>query len=161
MVNLIEQLIKKETEELALIIKRFDKKTTIPLAIFILKLDRFTYNKYLQLLSAVKQIGYMISLCLTSKGTDIISSEDFHDITDRLQKIENLYKQLQTGTGKLNYYDENYRQEAVASCSYGSFFFNADLIYYEQLIDKIEKTFIPMERVIQEKLQLTIADFIL
>lgn len=153
--------INTETQKLSKVVNKLDSSSAISVMTLLLKLCLHTKGYSLPLLSKVKQIGYLISLCLTSKGDRLVTDKDIKLIFESLQNIENLYRQIHYGTDDLEqYYGVEYRKELVALAAYEVCFFNGELVYFEQIIDKILFTFKNDEQRIIQQTGFSLNDYI-
>jgi|GEM_PF-883112 len=151
--------ITNATNELTEYIRLFDKKIFVPFFIFLLKVDTGTGNTYLNLTSKVQQILYLLRLFLNKEEgnkTDI----DYKKIENLLESIEESYRDKLADTQINDYYDNNYRKSLAITGTYLNYFTNSNLVFIEQMIEKINATFGPLTEFIFQQTGVTVDDYI-
>jgi hypothetical protein len=151
--------IEAKTIELTNYIGKFDKNRFIPFFIFLLKADLGTKNKFLHLTSRVQQILYLLRLFLKI-GNGSQGDLDCRNVENLLESIEKLYKEKFSDDQIIEYYDYNYRKSLAMTGTYLNYFLNSNLIYQEQIIDRIQGTFGSLKTNIFQQTGLSINDFI-
>lgn len=116
--------------------------------------------------SPLRQLYYLASLHLTSskkEENEIIaqySDEDWDHIVNLLNEIELGYDQLLLPDNLEELSKEEAKKYIVTIPTFLSFFNQGALNYQEQIIERIEKQFIPFDGTIRDKFGLEVNDFL-
>lgn len=147
------ELITKKTRELRELVSTIDKRTAIPAFIVILYSTLMVPDYSFDILkSRVKQIAYLIRLFLSSGGHSEVSTNDVQEISILLNEIQDLYHTIHDDGEELvpGFLSNEQKKALVSQACYASNFYNTELLYQEQELDRIERVFGPFDQVIQE-----------
>lgn len=150
--KVLEEITLK-TRELREMLSTIDKRTAIPAFLMLQYCSLMTSEyKFDTLLSTVMQTGYVIRLLLSSKGNCEISTSEIEDISSLLNEIQRLYGKIHDGNDLLtkDILTENQKKALIAQACFASKFYNTELLYQEQELDRIERVFSPFEKQIIE-----------
>lgn len=147
----LEQITRK-TRELREMLSTIDKKTAIPVFIVLLYSSLMSEYRFDILKSRVRQVGYLIRLLLSSEGHCEITTNEVEDISILLNEIQDLYHIIHDGSEEFtqNVLTEEQKKALIAQASYASNFYNTELLYQEQELDRIERVLGPFNKLIQE-----------
>ena len=150
--QVLEEITLK-TRELREMLSTIEKRTAIPAFLMLQYCSLMTSEyKFDTLLSTVMQTGYVIRLLLSSKGNCEISTSEIEDISSLLNEIQRLYGKIHDGNDLLtkDILTDNQKKALIAQSCFASKFYNTELLYQEQELDRIERVFGPFEKQIIE-----------
>lgn len=154
------QNIEQLSNHLKTYITQFDIDKAIPLWIFFLNCQMKTDSKFIHLTSIVRQMAYLINLGLSDNKLGKGSIYDFSEIEEMLDNIEGYYKEQYDHKEAINYYGEDYRKNLVTQTTYLNYYLNTPLVYIEQVIDRIQRTFLSLDDYINESIGVNINDLL-
>ncbi|NCC08931.1 MAG: hypothetical protein EOM31_00205 [Bacteroidia bacterium] len=154
------QNIEQLSKDLKTYISKFDINKVIPFWIFFFNCQTKTESKFIPLSSMVRQMAYLINLSLSNYKTGIESPCSFSEIVEMLENIEKYYKEQYDFTETVDYYGETYRKTLVTQTTYLNYFLNASLVFVEQIIERIQRTFSPFDDFINESINISTNDLI-
>lgn len=150
--QVLEEITLK-TRELREMLSTIEKRTAIPAFLMLQYCSLMTSEyKFDTLLSTVMQTGYVIRLLLSSKGNCEISTSEIEDISTLLNEIQGLYGKIHDDNDQLtkDILTDNQKKALIAQSCFASKFYNTELLYQEQELDRIERVFGPFEKQIIE-----------
>lgn len=158
--------ILKNTEELKAHIAQFETTSFISNYYYLLNTHTRTQNKVLNLKSPLRQIMYLLALFFETAST---GSLIFDPVTGDSKKIEALLEKIEDGY-RNNYVDSLNDLELqkemlekrllVSTQTFNNYFFNGELSYIEQEVERIERTFLKFNNHILQKTGLYLQDFL-
>jgi len=141
-------------------ISRFDIDKAIPLWIFFFNCQMKTDSKFIRLTSIVRQMAYLINLSLSNEKAGKEPLYSFSEIVEMLENIEKYYKEQYDFTSVIDYYGETYRKNLVTQTTYLNYFLNTSLVYVEQVIERIQRTFLSLDDFINKSISISINDLL-
>ncbi|SHM28139.1 hypothetical protein SAMN04488494_1586 [Xylanibacter ruminicola] len=150
--NTVLDKINARTKELQELLSTINRKTAIPVFLILGYASLMSSYKFDHLVSRVKQIAYVIRLLLNSDGHCEICNEEVDAITDILNEIQKLYWNIHDDGSELkkDTLTSSQKKILVAQSCYASNYYNTELLYQEQEIDRIRSIFSPFDKIIVE-----------
>ncbi len=150
--NKVLDKINVRTRELQELLSTIDRKTAIPVFLILGYASLMSSFKFDHLVSRVKQIAYVIRLLLNSDGHCEMCNEEVDAITDLLNEIQDLYWNIHDDGSKLtkDFLSNSQKKILVAQSCYANNYYNTELLYQEQEIDRIRRIFTPFDKKIVE-----------
>lgn len=154
-----QELLDIETQELKVLASQYSTESIILPFLFAMQLHTMTEFKILNSLSSpIRQIGYITEVALYSRGTKMLTTSDFERMLALVEKIEQLYIELQIQSPN-SLSNDNWKKTMIAGSFFMNRYFNTDLVYIEQAEDRFLRTFAPIADKIEDKIGLSLSDF--